>query len=83
MSEVVELRKSRNMIEARKLLARWERSGKPFAAWCRQQGVSYQSLADYKRLDDLPVNRWVNVLPGLMPLVFTQAREQTPTGPSS
>jgi hypothetical protein len=52
MSEVVELRKIRNVIEARKLLSRWERSGEPFAAWCRQKGVSYQSLAAYKRYRD-------------------------------
>ena len=49
MSEAAPLRKIRNLIEARKLLDRWERSGEPFAAWCREQGVSYQSLAAYKR----------------------------------
>ncbi len=31
MSEAIELRKLRNVIEARKLLSRWERSGQPFA----------------------------------------------------
>jgi len=52
MSETAKLRKIRNVIEARKLLSRWESSGQPFAAWCRQQGVSYQSLAAYKRYRD-------------------------------
>jgi len=49
MSEAASLRKIRNLIEARKLLDRWERSGEPFGVWCRQQGISYRSLAAYKR----------------------------------
>jgi hypothetical protein len=42
-------RKICNVIEARKFLDRWERSGEPLAAWCRQRGLSHQSLAAYKR----------------------------------
>jgi len=49
MSEAAPLRKIRNLIEARKLLDHWERSGEPFGVWCRQQGISYRSLAAYKR----------------------------------
>ena len=49
---------------------------------CQRQGIDpYAYLAwVLPRLSDLPVNRGVNVLPGLMPLAFKQAREQAPAG---
>jgi transposase len=49
---------------------------------CQRQGIDPWAYLAWvlPRLCDLPVNRGVNVLPGLMPLAFKQAREQTPAG---
>jgi len=87
MSEAVELRKIRNVIEARKLLTRWERSGQPFAAWCRQQGVSYQSLATYKRYRDpnRPATRkkTKKTTKSIEPVQFVELQLQTTPAPAA
>ncbi len=49
---------------------------------CQRQGIDPWAYLAWvlPRLSDLPVNRGVNLLPGLMPLAFKQAREQAPAG---